>query len=115
MTILESTSSEQLCSLDDQYECQKRWEQEPDKLSLIIEEISNGKPLGDLNATLCSLDELEKFSFNSNYAIELQVMIGDKENRKKGYAKEALEHFILAIGTIQLLLFFRKCSKRRKP
>ncbi|KXZ56741.1 hypothetical protein GPECTOR_1g668 [Gonium pectorale] len=90
----ESTASEPL-TLEEEYEMQRSWAEDEDKLTFIVLDRSlpdtpgtgshGGAMAGDVNLFF-TLDEDE----GGRQAAEIEVMIAEKGSRRKGLAKEAL-------------------------
>jgi RimJ/RimL family protein N-acetyltransferase len=111
--IRELTSSEQL-TLDEEYEMQKTWLNDEDKLTFIIikrddyskyasESTQKAEQLamiGDVNAFIYEEDEEDEDDKVSPEKpkqitkIELEIMIVDKENRHNGYGTESISLII---------------------
>ncbi|KAJ8589845.1 hypothetical protein M405DRAFT_933225 [Rhizopogon salebrosus TDB-379] len=85
----ELTASEPL-TLDEEYSMQKKWQDDPDKLTFIIlarendEDLSANRMVGDINLFLKGQPEDDEFE------AEVEIMIAELAYRRKGLALEAL-------------------------
>lgn len=103
------TASEPL-SLDEEYEMQKSWNLDEDKLTFIVT-VDQGKLIGDVNLFL-SQDE------DGSSKAECEVMIAVMGHQSKGLGKEALQMMILYASKhlkISPSAFFAKIGMNNTP
>ncbi|OAX37609.1 hypothetical protein K503DRAFT_693060 [Rhizopogon vinicolor AM-OR11-026] len=83
------TASDPL-TLDEEYDMQKKWQDDPDKLTFIIlargndEDLSANRMAGDINLFLKGRPE------DDDFEAEVEIMIAELAYRRKGFALEAL-------------------------
>lgn len=109
-TLLESTCSE-LLSLEEEFENQLSWHTDPSKLTFLIRDRTRNDVLcGDINAFLSTFfpEDYDEEDGSSGLLAELNLMIADKESRRRGIAAEALSLFLKYveknIGGVKLFL-----------
>jgi len=98
--LLELTASEPL-SLKEEYEMQKSWHLDAEKLTFLLIDRQNGKLCGDVNLFIQpDFDDL------GLKIAELEVMVAEQESRRKGIALEALKILMLyAVNRLDMNLF----------
>ena len=103
--LLELTCSE-LLSLEEEYVNQQSWIEDPDKLTYLIRDETRDDALlcGDINAFFSDYFESdwqtgdpEPSMVPTGRVAEINLMIAEKQSRRKGIAEEALALFMRAI------------------
>ncbi|KAL4071990.1 GNAT domain-containing protein [Scleroderma citrinum] len=93
-TLREQTASEPL-TVQEEYEMQKKWREDPDKLTFIIlalekeGDIATFPMVGDVNLFLKGHPDDEDFE------AEVEVMIAEDAYRRRGFALEALKLMLI--------------------
>jgi RimJ/RimL family protein N-acetyltransferase len=117
--MLELTASEPL-TLEEEYEMQKTWYNDPKKLTFIIlsKDMSTSDEEREAREVGCMAGDINLFLHDNDdpYNAEVDVMIGEPCYRNKGLATEALNlimHF--GIHKLQIKRFFAKISETNDP
>uniref|UniRef100_A0A8R1DX79 N-acetyltransferase domain-containing protein n=1 Tax=Caenorhabditis japonica TaxID=281687 RepID=A0A8R1DX79_CAEJA len=102
------TGSERL-SLEEEYEMQRNWREDEDKLTFIVLEKADGQEedrmIGDVNLFITNGEEAE-----------VEVMIAEEKGRKKGVGREAASLIIsYAINNLQIRKFCVKITDDNTP
>ncbi|KAE8349527.1 N-acetyltransferase [Aspergillus coremiiformis] len=109
--IQQATASEPL-SLDEEYAMQQSWRQDPDKLTFIVcrasptgtggfplqdEDDSPDRMIGDVNLFL-RVEDGEDGDSDAQIIGEIELMIAEKRNQRKGFGKATLLAFLRYLG-----------------
>ena len=105
--LLEATASEPL-SLEEEYQMQKEWHEDPKKCTFIILANDGSNSLeermaGDVNLFMHDRDDVTN--------AEIEIMIAEPRFRGKGFGKEALQlmmHYGALSSSLQITRFFAK-------
>jgi RimJ/RimL family protein N-acetyltransferase len=104
--LLEATASEPL-TLNEEYENQQSWRDDPNKVTFIINDRETKKPVGDVNLFLHQDDK---------NVPEINIMIAESSSRKKGLAQQALAGMILfARDVLQVKQCIAKIDHKNIP
>ena len=105
--LLESTASEPL-SLDEEYEMQRLWRDDPRKCTFIV----LAKPCDEISSELdCMAGDVNLFmnDRDDKFNAEIEVMIAEPRHRRHGFASEALKLMIhYATTQLEMTRFFAK-------
>eukprot|EP00891_Asterochloris_glomerata_P005476 jgi/Astpho2/5476/e_gw1.00078.39.1_t len=105
----EATASERL-SLQEEYEMQTAWAEDPDKLTFIV--IDRHEPGADCAAGMCGDVNLFLSNPEEKHSAEIEIMVAEHASRRRGLAQEALTLMMAyAYHHLGITMFFAKVGE----